>query len=81
MLKWIVPLLLVMACGGSSAVPDGLLSEKEMESLMLEIHIAEAIVTSDFQQGIAPKLRQQNLIDSLLVEKNIERKKEIISKF
>lgn len=44
-----------------------------MESLMFEIHIAEAIVTSEFKKGVEPKLRQQMLIDSLLMQKSVSR--------
>lgn len=60
------------ACNSKPAVPDGILSEETMQSVLMEVHLAEAIVTADFQKGIDAKLRQQNLIDSLLLDKQID---------
>lgn len=44
-----------------------------MELLLLDIHIAEAIVTTDYRKDVDPKLRQQILMDSILMEKEIDR--------
>jgi hypothetical protein len=73
MQKWIIVCLLLTACGGTTSVPEGIIPEAEMELLMLELHLAEAIVTTDYQKGLDPKLRQQMLTDSILIEKQIDR--------
>ena len=69
----IITLLVVFACS-SSNVPKGILSEKEITPILVDIHLAEGLYTQRYIQKITRDNYQEDLYLSVLKKYKVDQK-------
>jgi hypothetical protein len=69
----IITVILVLACSNSN-VPKGILTEKEITPILVEIHLAESIFAQRYSLAITGENYQEDLYLSILKKYKLDRK-------
>lgn len=69
----IIIIVLALACS-SNKVPKGILTEKEITPVLVELHLAEAIFAQRFAQEVTRENYQEDLYLSILKKYKIDQK-------
>lgn len=69
----IIIVILVLACSNSD-VPKGILTEKEITPVLVDIHLAESIFSQRYALGVTSENYQEDLYLSVLKKYKLDRK-------
>jgi len=69
----ILAVMLVLACSGNR-IPNGIMSEKELTPILVEIHLAEGIYAQRYMQKITSPNYQEDLYLSVLKKYKVNEK-------